>query len=152
VVKANLQRLLFIALGIGVIGSSINSWRYQTQRSMTSEAISGTLLDVHTVSHVRNETQHFRIESDDGNLSRDLYTEEALMFVTAQDGQKVEATITSESGYVARLRIVAGRHAGYSYDEPDHRNISGAIAGFVLGLLLIAGPVFGYITDRQAGI
>jgi hypothetical protein len=150
VVTGNQKRVLFIALGIVVIGSSINMWRRETQRSMTSETISGTLLDVHTVSQVRNQTQHFLIESDNGHLSRDLYTEEPLMFMKAQDGQRVEATITSESGYVSRLRIVAGPHTGYSYDGPDQRNTSGAIALFVLGSVLIAGPIFGYVTDRQA--
>jgi hypothetical protein len=152
VVTGNQRRVLLIAVGIVILISSINMWRQEAQRSITSETISGTLIDLHTVSQVRNETQHFLIESDDGHLSRDLHTEEPLMFMKAQDGQKVEATITSETGYVSRLRIIAGYDAGFSYDEPDQRNIFGAVAMCVLGTVMIAGPIFGYVTDRQAAV
>lgn len=117
---------------------------------MTLQTVFGTMDNIHTVSATRNETLHFMVITQSSEPTRDLYTEEPLMFMKARDGLQVEATFTRESGYVSKLSILDGPPAGFSYDEPDRRNTFGGIAMFLFGLAIVALGSFQWFTDRQA--
>ena len=141
-----------VAAGVGLVlcVSGIDTWHTEAHRTVTPETVVGTIDNIHTVSATRNETLHFVIVADNGQLTRDLYTQEPLMFMKARNGQRVEATFTQETGYVSKLSIVSGAAAGFEYDEPDKRNTFGGIAMFLFGFALIASISFQWFTSSQA--
>ena len=146
----SMKRILLAALGVAMFLAGVGMWREETRRSMTPETVSGVLTNLHTVSGARTETLHFQMALRNGQTTRDLHSEEGLMFVKAQDGQAVEATFTRETGYVSKLHILSGKSSGYSYDEPDRRNTFAAAALCLLGLVLVAAAGFQWLTDRAA--
>jgi|SRR5579875_777872 len=144
----------FVAMAIGLILciSGIQMWHNEAHRTITLETVIGVLSNLHTVSAARNETLHFLIVAENGEPTRDLYSEEPLMFMKARDRQQVEATFTQETGYVSKLSIIGGPSAGFAYDESDNRNTFGGIAMFLFGFALIASIGFQRLTDWQSRI
>lgn len=145
-----MKQIVAAVVGLILCVSGINTWHTEAHRRMTPATVVGTVENVHSVSAIRNEMLHFVVLTQNHGSTRDLYTEEPLMFMKARDGQQVEATFTQETGYVSKLSIVSGPSAGFAYDEPDKRNTFGGIAMFLFGLALIAVISFQWFTDRQA--
>jgi hypothetical protein len=145
-----ITRVISVGLGLTLCVSSARSWVTESHRDLTSQTGSGVLSNLHTVYQTRNDKLHFNIVSSDGAHTRDLYTDEGLLYVKTIEGQLVDATFTRDTGYVSRFHILSGRSAGYGYDEPDQRDTFGAGTGLLLGLLLIGFPLGGWITDRMA--
>ena len=146
----NMKRILLAALGVAIFVWGVSMWHEENKRTMTSETVSGILTNLHTVSGARSQTLHFRMALRDGQITRDLHSEEGLMFMKAENGQMAEATFTRETGYVSKLHILSGRSSGFSYDEPDQRGTFAAAVLCLLGLVFIAAQGFQWITDRAA--
>jgi hypothetical protein len=90
------------------------------------------------------------VDTGTGTALADLYDNDAVFFMKAQDSERVEVVFTRESGYVSHLRIIDGPNKGYEFNEPDTRNTTPSYFFMIVGAVIAIVGIFKWIVDHNA--
>lgn len=114
--------------------------------------ITGVVRDFREVSGYRSSYFEFRIEGDNqfSDVLRANYFDKGFYFddPSVSNGSTVEAVYLNWTNEVIGLRAVAGRHAGWTFEEDQNR--VGPWLLVVGGGLLVCAGIFGKLSDLAA--
>ena len=142
----------FLLIAFSLMVTALGGYQQETRRTITPLDADGVLVNLHTVTsgYRSSPTQHYNVSTADDGLTRDLHDEEALFFMTAENGEQVDLSYTKESGYVTKLRILSGPHAGFQFVEPDIRNTTPDYFFLILGVIVGSFGIFKWVVDHRA--